>query len=521
VNTPSPPRRRRLWRWLAAFVVGCVALIGGSLAVEDFMIRKAWTDACAEADRLDPGWRWDELLAARPVVAEGRGVGGRVLEICHALPPRWPDWATLLRDEDLPPPQPPPPPIEGIPPGMDFLPTPEDRRREFGDAAEGTYSNMSPAQQLPPGQAAALRIALAAAADGLMRTDGLENLSTGRLNRAHSDTVVADVFPAHLTDVRTVARLLRMRAQIRALDGGADAAVLDARRILVVSRFAGAEPSFMSKLVQMAVRSIFVGTVEGVLAQGEPSPAALAELQRAICADFADPAILNALRGERAYIEDTIRALDDGRLTYDRVHIMDEIPKVTGVEKIDRWLRRFRGGGSWTKPSCAEVLRYQSYLIEIVKESPDALRSRANEVAAYRNKMGESARMATDTYDKYIQAEWRSRALLSSAAVALAAEQFRRTNSRWPESLAELVTAKVLDAVPPDPFDGKPLRMRRLSDGIVIYSVGPDLNDDGGEVRVDPKVGGLSKDLGVRLWDLAQRRQAAKPPIAKPRAAYK
>ena len=33
-----------------------------------------------------------------------------------------------------------------------------------------------------------------------------------------------------------------------------------------------------------------------------------------------------------------------------------------------------------------------------------------------------------------------------------------------------------------DPFTGKPLVMKRLSDGWVIYSVGKDLQDDGGKV---------------------------------------
>jgi hypothetical protein len=33
-----------------------------------------------------------------------------------------------------------------------------------------------------------------------------------------------------------------------------------------------------------------------------------------------------------------------------------------------------------------------------------------------------------------------------------------------------------------DPFTGQPLLMKRLPDGWVIYSVGKDLNDDGGQV---------------------------------------
>ena len=38
-----------------------------------------------------------------------------------------------------------------------------------------------------------------------------------------------------------------------------------------------------------------------------------------------------------------------------------------------------------------------------------------------------------------------------------------------------------LNAVPADPFDGQPLRFKRLSKGYVIYSVGSDGRDDGGK----------------------------------------
>jgi hypothetical protein len=48
------------------------------------------------------------------------------------------------------------------------------------------------------------------------------------------------------------------------------------------------------------------------------------------------------------------------------------------------------------------------------------------------------------------------------------------------------------------------LRRKRLPDGLVIYSVGPDLTDNGGTLnRQNPIAPG--DDLGFRLWDVAQR----------------
>ena len=48
-----------------------------------------------------------------------------------------------------------------------------------------------------------------------------------------------------------------------------------------------------------------------------------------------------------------------------------------------------------------------------------------------------------------------------------------------------------MDEIPPDPFDGKPLRYKKLEKGYVVYSVGPDGNDDGGKER------GLGDDYDI------------------------
>jgi hypothetical protein len=71
-------------------------------------------------------------------------------------------------------------------------------------------------------------------------------------------------------------------------------------------------------------------------------------------------------------------------------------------------------------------------------------------------------------------------ARLRLAQTALALEQFRLANAnRYPDALTEL-SPKFLPAVPEDPFDGQPLRYRKAGEGYLIYSVGPDLKDDGG-----------------------------------------
>lgn len=69
---------------------------------------------------------------------------------------------------------------------------------------------------------------------------------------------------------------------------------------------------------------------------------------------------------------------------------------------------------------------------------------------------------------------------MSRYSGGLAVERYRLARGALPETLRDLVPTYIPD-VPSDPFDGKPLRYKRLERGYVIYSVGPDGNDDGGK----------------------------------------
>jgi hypothetical protein len=68
--------------------------------------------------------------------------------------------------------------------------------------------------------------------------------------------------------------------------------------------------------------------------------------------------------------------------------------------------------------------------------------------------------------------------------VAIALELHRRRHGDWPAALEELVP-ELLPAVPPDRFNGQPLRYRLLDGRPLVYSVGADGDDDGGRTTVN------------------------------------
>src|SRR5262249_27742509 len=137
-------------------------------------------------------------------------------------------------------------------------------------------------------------------------------------------------------------------------------------------------------------------------------------------------------------------------------------------------------------------LRYANELVEIAKLPTEAQKERLAALVPPRQlPLLLDALTRGEDWSELAQSFHRTRAELRCAAAALAAERYRLAEKRWPDSLDVLVP-RYLAAVPADPFDGRPLRCRRLPDGFVVYSIGPDGTDDGGKVdRKRSKAPGL------------------------------
>jgi hypothetical protein len=106
------------------------------------------------------------------------------------------------------------------------------------------------------------------------------------------------------------------------------------------------------------------------------------------------------------------------------------------------------------------------------------------------------AAQKSDTAEIVLQAldwELRRKTSVDLAAVGVAIELHRLAHRAWPQSLAEL------DVPATDVYSGKALKYARNDTGVVLYSVGPDLADNGGGAAGD------GADLVFRLYDPERR----------------
>ena len=103
----------------------------------------------------------------------------------------------------------------------------------------------------------------------------------------------------------------------------------------------------------------------------------------------------------------------------------------------------------------------------------------------------------------------RNRIIVSDGArdgvlLGLALELYHRQHKKWPASLEEL-SPQFLPQVPVDRISGKPLHFKVVNDRPLVYSEGPDGDDDGGhaiEGEVAP-VPAQSADGDWVIWSTA------------------
>ncbi len=109
------------------------------------------------------------------------------------------------------------------------------------------------------------------------------------------------------------------------------------------------------------------------------------------------------------------------------------------------------------------------------------------------------AYMLLPALSKAVEKAALAQASVTLARVACALERHRLATGAYPEQLSEL-TARFIDRLPVDPVNGEPLKYRREApDRFVLYSVGFNLKDDGGQPGLTSK-GAADVRQGDWVW---------------------
>ena len=304
-----------------------------------------------------------------------------------------------------------------------------------------------------------------------------------------------------IQEYRKIAALIQYQALAAARAGRPDDAVRAARSAFGVPRAIGSEPLLISQLVRMATDFIAASNVEKILNMSEPTKG-LAELQADLLQQSKFPYLRESMRGERASVHRMFEIIDSGEI--------NNTP-----------------GGGIGLPM-GNSLTLTALRIDLPADHAFSLRMMTGYTEAGKLPLEQQhaatkavptpqrgslqyklTQLLSPAVDKVIEASLRSQGKLAATAVGVACERYRQKFSQWPLTL-DMIPKDILSEIPNDPFTGKAINYKRLPDGIVVYTIGPDLTDDGGMLD-DPVAGVQGKDYGIRIYDPALRRQPAPP----------
>ena len=453
-------RKRLVWIGLTLLLI-FLAFVGVAFYV-DRQNERELREAEAEADLLDPGWRLQDLLARRTPVADAENGSPRLLAAAALIPGIWPNAPDPTLEDRV------------------FQLSPAMRPgKKLLDAVKGALKQVDPAADLARQLAAYPR---------------------GRYAIAWSPDLIGTPLN-HLQSVGRIRQLLYFDTLVRAENEDREGAAQSCLAALNAGRSLRDEPIFMSQVIRALCQVAAERAVERLLAQCELSEATLNKLQVEFAEEAAQPLLLFAFRSYRAHTHEDLNTLAAMQVNRRGLFLANPygLPD-TAINMHDALRAR----------AChAAYLRYLTAVVEIAKLPPDQQGPRLEKLTLpplvqptlpFFKGMPEKLRQIHQLFVC-------TQALLRCAVAGLAVERYRKDIGQWPESMADLAPLYLREGQI-DPFDGAALRYRRLADGVVIYSVGPDGKDHGGQIaREMPPAEGA--DVGFRLWDPAKRRQPA------------
>jgi hypothetical protein len=485
IAQPSP-KRRRVWPILLGLLIVVFLLVLGSIGLVTNRINSRRREAMAEAGTDTPSWRWPALEKARSTIPDEQNSSWVVRRVHEELPKNW-----LL-----------PKPVRGLP----VPENPNDPLRGL-PLYKRLVGHESPNERFDAETVAGLLLELSPLTPALEQTKPLTGpMMNGRNPLIYRKNTFNILLP-DTQNTRIVARLLQMDAFRRLQLGDTAGALGDCRAIFNVGRSIGDEPFAISQLVRIVIGTLGTQTLQAVLAHGEVSDDDLSGLDAFLVDELKTPRLLIAARGERAMLFELAENLRTGNLS--ARSLPDDSEKPESV---------------WVSVPMAPYYAYnQSLLLKFTNRTVEIAKQPPHRQAALWREWRDSLAVPNPSFQRttgyftYLflpalttlgKAELSFESELQCARTIVAAERFRLVYHAWPASTASLVP-EFLDVPPIDPFNGQPLHMLHTSDGLVIYSVGPNLADDGGSL--DPEFRSISPghDFGYRLWNVDARHQPA------------
>jgi len=311
-----------------------------------------------------------------------------------------------------------------------------------------------------------------------------------------------DMLLPELQSLRAVARLLVLDARREAADGNAADALDDVARIQRIGRHSASEPLLISNLVGLAIDTMALETLAKVLPTLRKSD--LAALDSSVIRDLVTtpPAMASHYYGEEAFGLSTFADMTDSRFgVANALEIFANQPRQPFLSRILPLTLLYRV--FFLEADLAgyrSIMRKYQQLAAGSEPYPEVKKKTDAMEAELRNRSpGMMSSLIVPALGGVFRTHAQALARHRAASALVAATKQRLETGAVPETFDELA-AQLVPPASRDPFTAdQPLVMKQIDDALLVYSIGPDGEDDGGPVAPGAdKVEG-NDDVGLRM----------------------
>ena len=287
---------------------------------------------------------------------------------------------------------------------------------------------------------------------------------------------------SHVQHLREGVVLLDLNARAQTADGNTRAAIEDINAMFAASEHARADQFLICLLVSFNIEQRATAALQNLFLHNKLSDEDLAALR--IPADTSRRRLIErACRSEEAGRLTTFCEIGSGELTFASVLACNGIP--TSKPPLD---------GPFASAVLGSLYRVFLFGDDLADHRRLSLRIRELAAMPYykakapwdhfeaqlcREPAGLLNRLLLPALQPCFVGIARAGALHEALRLGVAAEKYRLRHGRFPARLEDLAP-EFIPVVPLDPFDGKPMRMKRTDHSLIVYSIGPNEIDDGG-----------------------------------------
>jgi len=304
----------------------------------------------------------------------------------------------------------------------------------------------------------------------------------------HYNPPSVDLVLPSLRKMRDLSRLLCLSSRAAASKGRMADAIDDLHAAWVLAEHCTAEPVLIASLIAFAAEAQAFDTFQYVLDHGTLNHESLAATSSTVPVSYQD-ALHRSIQMETAFGM-SMFTMADPAMAFPAERAPGVANAVIGVAAPYRVFL-------WS----ADVAAYLRWMHRYEQLSSEPFFKSVSEWQSPRQKAGREgvggllASILAPSFSRSAELAATADAQRRLVTLTIAMSRYRLAEGSFPSDLGQLVPHYVFE-VPTDPFSGESIKMAGTDDGIIIYSVGPDLNDDRGKA-LDRKT--MKGDVCLRL----------------------